>query len=100
VVSTTLCSELPQLCSSQQGIHLGFVEVMNDRPGRLLEWDCSYFTAPGEMFRTAIADEDSQGMDGCQALIVRVGATVPHLSEIGQETAHQIGRDLGDLQFV
>src|SRR5207237_2673437 len=73
---------------------------MNDGSGRLFEWDCSYFTAPGEMFRTTIAHEDRQGMNGREALVVRVGATVPHLLQIGQETAHQVGRDLSDLDLV
>ncbi len=73
---------------------------MNDGPGRFLEWNCSYFTAPGEMFRTAIGYENSESMNRCEALVVRVGATVSNLLQIGQELAHQSGRDLGDLDLV
>src|ERR1700755_296042 len=52
------------------------------------------------MFRAAIGYENSQSMNGCEALVVRVGATVPNFLQIRQKPAHQGGRDLGDYELV
>src|SRR5258706_8533980 len=86
--------------SSHQCVHFRFVEIMDDCSGGPLEGDRTYLAAPSEMFRATFAYEESESMNPGEALIVRIGAAVPHLLEISQEGTHQIGGQLGYLNSV
>jgi hypothetical protein len=75
----------------QQGVHLRFLEVAQQRPDRFLERDGTDLPAPLDLFRVVFTDEECQGMNRRQTLIARPHTTASPLFQFAQTDRQQAG---------
>jgi hypothetical protein len=84
----------------QDDIHLLFLQVGHQRPGRPLRRDRTYLAAPCHVFGTVQADEVRQRVDCRQTLVARRHGTTTLLLQILQEQMHAVCREIINAELV
>jgi hypothetical protein len=84
----------------KQSIHLRLFQIGERVLSGAFEWNAPDFTAPRQVFGTALADEPRQSVQGGETLVSSDNAATTFFLDILEENAHSVSGHIFDFQSI